>query len=115
MRTLYLIAALALGASAFAQRSFHAVNLRGGFGSSTYAGDFNGGSFAAAASEARGHGAASIGFQFTSKWEWNVGLAYGSIYALFTSADFLGFAAKPIRFLPNRLKWAAPSSCPKPS
>jgi hypothetical protein len=84
MRTLYLIAALALGASAFAQRSFHAVNLRGGFGSSTYAGDFNGGSFAAAASEARGHGAASIGFQFTSKWEWNVGLAYGSIYALST-------------------------------
>ena len=50
MRVFYLIAALSLGASAFAQRSFQAINLRGGTGTSSYAGDFNGASFAAAAS-----------------------------------------------------------------
>ena len=82
MRVFYLIAALTLGASAFAQRSFQAINLRGGTGTSTYAGDFNGASFAAAASEVRGHAAASIGFQFQSRWELALGLAYGSIYAL---------------------------------
>lgn len=81
MRTTYLALALTLSAAAFAQRSFHAVTLRGGFGSSTYAGDFNGGSFAAAASEARGHGALSLGFQLNSRWDVSAGLTYGSIYA----------------------------------
>lgn len=81
MRTTYLALALTLSAAAFAQRSFHAVTLRGGFGSSTYAGDFNGGSLAAAASEARGHGAVSLGFQLNSRWDVSAGLTYGSIYA----------------------------------
>ncbi len=81
MRTTYLALALTLSVAAFAQRSFHAVTLRGGFGSSTYAGDFNGGSMAAAASEARGHGALSLGFQLNSRWDVSAGLAYGSIYA----------------------------------
>jgi Outer membrane protein beta-barrel domain len=81
MRTTYLALALTLSVAAFAQRSFHAVTLRGGFGSSTYAGDFNGGSMAAAASEARGHGALSLGFQLNSRWDVSAGLTYGSIYA----------------------------------
>ena len=81
MRTTYFVLALSLSATAFAQRSFQAVSIRGGFGSSSYAGDFNGGSFASAASEARGHGALSVGFQLNSRWDVSAGLAYGSIYA----------------------------------
>ena len=96
MRVIYLIAALSLGASAFAQRSFQAINLRGGTGTSTYAGDFNGASFAAAASEVRGHAAASIGFQFQSRWELALGLAYGSVYALSTEG-VNGFSGIDVR------------------
>ena len=96
MRFFYLIAALSLGASAFAQRSFQAINLRGGTGTSTYAGDFNGASFAAAASEVRGHAAASIGFQFQSRWELALGLAYGSVYALSTEG-VNGFSGIDVR------------------
>jgi len=81
MRSILFATALIAGFTGFSQRSFQAVTVRGGFGSSTYAGDFNGGSLASAASEARGHAALSLGFQFNSRWDVRAGLAYGSLYA----------------------------------